>query len=511
MRFYPVNRIDGMWEDLQAEIHDALLTVPVMISQQNMLRTITHVRYLPDWFCENNEPLLLDTWVDVYLSKTYSATDVRTLQQLGLQPLTNNMILERLRSELLIDRQRIHKRPLEDTWHTAFNRMLAQLSRDPAIKQALRLLAIIPLTGDVWVSPSSLAFTPVYFPLIPNNGDLQIQIPGGLGIQKLHPDACKFGERYNFYRTLGIRPCPREEVVTKIINVHTKRLFRLGPVSSWIADLEVLFWYGRPSGFDDFWTITSPNFEPLRAFSRNDVLLFANKLFLPSTDEHDAENLLSRTPPADYGAYGFLDARYLQSRMRDRVSNGLGWESWLREIGVASFPSLAVSKEGRKILNPLLRLVARDNHRLFIENLKAHWAIYQSDAKAVAAELGGLAITCSDTKQHPVKGTVLATKAIIDKCHELGIADLVPFLELTDRYQSLELEDWKFLEQFGVICTVNSSFYMTTLQILLQNRSSSPDLIAVTSAVYKGIGEHSQIRDGPKLQVSAPLIVNVHK
>ena len=498
MHYLPVQHIEGFWEELYEEIEDHLQYQQILRSRRGRLRLLEIVRELPSWFLHEQKPLVPDNGEDIYLFSEYKAAEIGLLKSLGLKQIAAKEIVARLKLSLSSGNNPIHKRPLDDRWHTAFAAFAGKLMRDKAIKNDVQQLEIIPLNDESWVSPSSMDSNPVYFPYVVDEDSVRIELPEGLGLRKLHPTAFADGERVSFYISLGISTCSHEVAIRNILEAH-KAVKRSGNVYDFVRDLEILFWFGTPMEFRGFGSGSTTHAD-LWLVSDQNKLYQGRSLFFPSDEEYHAQKLLAATPSIDFIDFGFLDPRYLKSQVRYKICHQSDWLSWLRKCGILYFPPLLKWTSVGYVLSPAMKLIARDSPDKFVANLKEHWSDYQFESTMVAKDLGSLPVPCQDGTKQPLSTTILPTQQLLEKSRQLKIEPRLPFLKLPSQSDIQRLESWSFLGNFGVTCDVNAAFYLAALRLL--NTSTEKHLVSICTFIYAGIVECTKVGDARALQVS---------
>ncbi|KAK5457302.1 hypothetical protein LTS15_005083 [Exophiala xenobiotica] len=493
MRYLPgKNSMEGFWEDLYDDIRDELLNEAILRSRRGRLHGITHLRILPHWFFYESSPLLPDTKADIYLSDRYEPHDVKTLKNLGLKRITSPEILTRIKLGLSADAStRIHDRPLDDPWHTAFSALVQRLLQIDLVEWKVWKLDIIPLNNNSWVSPSSLDQDPVYLPYIIDEDAVRIEVPDGLGLRKLHPMAAKDGERAGFYMSLGIASCPQNTVTQNILQAH-KSGGRRGDVFTYLSDLEILFWFGEPT------PQLSIRHKKLWLVSNQNMRLRGHSLFFPSENEYHSEKLLAATPHDDFSDYGILDSRYMESQVRKHIRHDLDWLSWLQKCGVSYFPPLTRVISGFYELNPLMVLIARDNSKSFVANLREHWSDYRVGADSITNELKNISVPCRNGNHKQLGETVLPVQQLVEKSKELKMEEVLPFLELPLLSDIQQPDTWFFLKDFGVICELNTSFFLMAIRLL--SASTQTQLISVCTSIYASIAQTTNLENTAAVQ-----------
>lgn len=493
MRYLPGKTMEGFWEDLYDDITCELRDEAILRSRRGRLHDLEHMKVLPSWFFYELQPLLPDTDDDIYLSGKYESCDVKALKELGLEQISSTQIVTRINLCLSAKAERcIYNRPLDDPWHTAFAALIQRLLRGNIVKTEVQRLAIIPLSNDTWVSPLDLSSFPVYFPYIVGDDSVSIEVPDGLGLRKLHLTAAADGERMNFYMSLGIGSCPHDTVAQKILEAHKSRESR-GNIFDYVRDLEILFWFGKPT------SQSRVSHADLLLVSDQNVRHPGLRLFFPSKEEYHSEKLLAATPKKDFSGYGILDPLYMESQVRKHIRHDIDWTSWLQKCGVSYFPPLTKLVSSRYTLNPLMVLIARDNPKSFVANLREHWSDYRLGASRITKDLKLVSVPCQNGSTKQLSETILPTQKLLEKSKELNMDEILPFLKLPSDYDIQDSETWFFLKDFGVICEPDASFYLTAVRLL--NASAKAQLIPVCTRIYAGITQTTTVGDTTALQV----------
>jgi len=490
MQYLPGEHMEGIWEDLYDDISEKLQNRAILRSRRGLRHTLDHMRFLPSWFLHDLQPMFPDTDADVYLSAKYMPSDVMALKDLGLRQINGTQIVTRITASA---QSYIYDRPLDDSWHTAFAALIQKLLLNKGARQMIQQLDIIPLHDNTWISVSDIRSTPVYFPYIIDEDSVRIEVPNRLGLRKLHPMAAVDGERVSFYMSLGIASCPHDIAVQKILEAH-KSNRRRGNIYDLVRDLEILFWLGMPTsqslaGHADLCLVSDQNMQ-----------LSGSDLFFPSKEEYHLEKLLAATPRQDFSDYGILDSRYMESQVRRHIRHDIDWTFWLRKCGVSDIIPLTKGAGFLKYtLHPLMVLIARDNPKRFVANLRENWPYYRFGAERITQELRLVRVPCRNGSTKELSEAILPTQQLVQKSKELNMYEILPFLELPLDEDIQNSETWLFLKDFGVICEPNSHFYLTAVRLL--SVSSETKLIQVCRRIYAGITQTTAVGDTTALQV----------
>lgn len=500
MRYCPLSSMQGFWTPLKDDILCALHASPIIFTRRKKLVLISYARWLPSWFLHGQEALVPDSAENRYISRKYSRADIKTLRNpaIGLEALSKAMMIDRIALELATGR--IHRRPLDDEWHDYFVQALETLKLASAMRPRLDVLKIIPLEDGSWVSPGSLPRNNVYLPNVIDEDTVQVHIPGGLGLQILHSIACSKGDRLAFYRSLNVSACSPELLISRILDKHGLATRRES--KDWIADLQILFWYDEKlPPFSESKHSQMLQTGGLVAICEDNVLRKTSVIFFPSDRPCDAQSLLSNTPKDEYGDHGFLDRQVLDTKVANRIRNGWQWTEWLNHFGIAYHPELRTRDTKTTRLNPLMTLIVRDNSELFIDSLREHWSVWQSQAISIKTELGLLSVACLDGERHHLQNTFLPTEEVFAESRRFQVEALLPFLKLPSTAREPKLDDWRCLEILGVTCQVDKSFFLAALRALSTHDQGKTDLTATATAIYSGIGSCSRGQDNASLRV----------
>ncbi|KIW13179.1 hypothetical protein PV08_08366 [Exophiala spinifera] len=486
MRYLPKPPMTGFWEHLWEDVCLTLEDEKVLRSAQGKLHTIAHVKSLPSWFMFEDEPLVADTRDDIYLSKKYESADTRILKNLGLEQISQTQILRRIKLAIPF-----HDKPLDDPWHTAFSELVEKLLECSDTEEKVKDLRIIPLKDGQWVSSASRYENPVYYPYLIDEGNIKIEIPDGLGLQKVHETAAGDGERRKLYNHLGISDCPPDVVTKKILHAHAswERVICEGDgvVHTFQTDLEILFWFNE-----------MPNKNSAILVSKNERLYRGHFLFFPSKDKFDAEELLAKTQHREWGDYGILHEEYMKSKVSSRIKSGLTWMSYLENCGVKHFPDLTQKDSSGWKLHPLMTLIARDNPDSFVANLHAHWSQYCEEASRITNDLLDIQVPCLYNTTEVLRRTILPTHELRGKSRDLNLERRLPLLKLPTEFDPKQPDDWFFLKQFGVICGIELEFYLRALESLAD--LAEMNVIQTCGSIYGGIAQTASINETESIQ-----------
>lgn len=495
--------IAGFWQSLYNGIKNALSNAEILGSMQFNLKTPSALRILPSVFRYDEKPLFPDNADDIYISDDYDESHLEILRELGLRDITMGEMLTRLKEDVNGNSQsNLRGTYQDDDWHTAFMMFLDSLLQDKNAKSTLWKLPIIPLITSEWVAPQTLSANPVYLPHIIYEESIQVQIPGNLGLRRLHPSACAVSERASVYANLGIGGCNPNTVLKKIFE-YSEGPRKEGSIADVVAHLEILFWHGpyQPS-------FGLPRDVPSQLWGIDDERNWrlTSNLFFRSEKPYDAEKLLERSAVADIGSngFGFLHSLYMTSQVRQTMRNERTWKQYLEECcSVRSYPTLVWAEAAKISINPTLTLVERNNPDKFVANLREHWqSSYKwENWRSILDRLKKTLIPCRNgTKKH-LMATVLPTDSLLTQSRALGVESSMPFIKLPDDQVTGGADSWKFLTEFGVICDTNLEFYLSVLEVLAATHQADPQIERTCSKVYERISRTFKFEDEALLEV----------
>jgi hypothetical protein len=98
----------------------------------------------------------------------------------------------------------------------------------------------------------------------------------------------------------------------------------------------------------------------------------------------------------------------------------------------------------------------------------------------------------------------LPTEEARSKSQSFGVEDKIRFLDLDGDENSVEYQEWSFLEQFGVCCKADLSFHLEALDALFELDRGDNSVMDPVVAIYKSIGSIAQLQDRREVKVRCP-------
>ena len=101
--------------------------------------------------------------------------------------------------------------------------------------------------------------------------------------------------------------------------------------------------------------------------------------------------------------------------------------------------------------------------------------------------------------------TFLPTAELLNKSRRFGVTLQMPILKLGADKDPSDVEDWAFLQEFGVCCELSLTFYLKVL-LTLKTYTRSQDCKNKVIDVYKSIGSISNFECKARVQVCPPVL-----
>lgn len=474
MRFLPIGMTaypNPLWSQLSSEILGILQQEELLYPEdpngqyEGGLRSLPELlRILPENYLDDRSrsPLFADLpRTDTnkrYLSLRYEHSEVESLRTaFHLRDISGVQMVNRIEQDLA-DPDSVMKNPNTDSyWHSrAADLITFLMDRDQNVANMIeQRLFLIPLSDGRWVKashPKALHFPARSGPSVPQ-----------VLVDTVHPDAASNPSRKAMFRRLGVVDIDPSEVVNLIWR------FYLQPDSSpnvlhSRAHLAYLFWHYDRLRSDD------AQFLRLRVYDHREALLMCNNIrtiYMP--DEHGPLELLKSVPdPRDPArsvpecSVCYLNNFYLNIFDPSVRRHGLTWKAWLhRGLGVRR--SLRLKYEAGS-LSPEFRHLLRYRPEMILKVLKSSWPNYRRDINnSIIQEISQAEVLCQNSHHIVLATTYFPMPFLVQRAEELGIAQVFPFVEIENLAED-DIEDWRFLENFGVKFESDISFYLSVLQ-----------------------------------------------
>lgn len=507
MRYMPGTDIPGgFWAQLQPKIVEQLKATPILRPRSGgALKQPHQLKWLDaDAQDKDGNPLFSDLPEELYLSQHYDLDDKLPLDQLGVQHVTMSEICARVKADLISPSSRMKSATSSYDWHSRSAKLL-MLSFDKdeeAAADQVRKMGLIPLQGGRWASAESGSI------FYPHNHD-GLPIPTDLGLQLVSAESLKHPDRKALFSKLGIKECPPEDVIAKIIDQYVKRI--KVHLHSSVMHLRYLYWELPKeetdlSGF--IYLLDGRCTAVYRVRVTDGRKQVVDDMYFESDDEYGPKQLFSgqlfgqNTWPS-YAAH-FINSAYLTAVSPLARANDISWIDWLAKFAnVQRIPRLA-RPSSTQMSEAFLHII-KHRKNMIVGTLKHHWGSYREMMKPEIVEaLSVVSVTCEDVPNTPMKETYMPLPRLKSLCNELGVGQKWPFLKLPVELDDESGKDWQFLEKFQVGTEASVTLYLDILQqIVRSNKDSHPELTAKCKndlfTVYGAIEEHCKTADRDRI------------
>lgn len=463
----PDEAAGGFWSDLHPKIVDLLRLRPVIFTRYGTLKKVGDVKVLAGTFTDESEdePLLDDPNVDLFISKAYRQNARQKLRDYGLRNMDAHLAFQLIRNDLKDTTSKI-KWSMSDKNHTRLANYL-QLLLTKGYKDSIRSLEIVPV-GLRWVSfmdnPDS-----IFFPWIPSG----IKTPLDLHLDIVDSSAVSNQARRSLFEELGVKDAPLSLVQTFTV-VRCSTVFQSQDVSlsclrflyaikvsdQAIFDLHPIRLYGHPSS------------------STSSILYtLEDDIYMPDESPYGPKLLKksNRLPGLDII---FLSSYYFRDEPEPPSSDFPPWRSWLQKLFGIRKDLRLVNKEGND-LSSAWYYITKHQPTKTLGLLQHLWTL----EKERIQESQGLIDKIKDTNINEMldgsfpggvqlRQTYLPFPSLVRQCFRfLQPNERFPFLDLgSDVTEERINSDWRFLTEFGVRGFEDIEFF---LEILLTIKATN--------------------------------------
>jgi len=405
----------------------------------------------------DNGPLSLHTKnSDSYIRGPYGPDDLRPL---GVRKLTAQEFLEHV-GDILDGKARL-SRGDDVSWHTQLARAINALKMNSNAKATLRSLPIIPLLGGGWGSAED---TPIYFPGR-SDGQPKIEIPAGIQLKFVDPEALTSKERRNLFRDLDVKEFDSIAVFDQIRSLHCGTTPSLTP-DELLSHARFLYDLNTETILPDIYMAT-----------KDGKAARASTLYFPSVVNGSADVLAQGRRGVKYS---IIHPAYL-SQLQGRAQSG---ERWMHErLKIQVFPRLVISEGDETLHGDFLKLIKEHRSRAWLSVLRAGWEsfygpmLHEYRHKALCTILGSQDVECQNGKKVALQSTYMAVDAM-----DSQFAGLVPFLDVPNPRD----REWHFLTKLGVCFEKDHKFYVSALESMSRRPAKDIQQEAV-AALYERI------------------------
>jgi len=489
MRYLPEDFIpDEFWRTLWTLVREKLEQTPLLEPWSgNGLYKPSDLEMLSESFIDENQcPLLPDLeGAEVYLSPKYTKADFQILKRLGTTTLQWSKFVDRLDADLSSpggSKWKLMKKNAD--WRTRICKLLLRVFIENLQDQQkrLRTLALIPLRDDRWVSSAS--GTKVYFP--ETDG---ISIPADIGLDLVCPMAAEIAAWADLLSKLGVTSCPRDSVISSIYERYNATNLDKFKVFNAVAHIRYLYWF-LPKDHSSL----APQ---VRLANQYGSLLKEDQyLYFPDEgDDYSPAKLFKQDAQLPGHPVHYLHEDYLKAVGPEVIHNGRPWTRWLEEVvGVRRIPELRA--KGHDALSKEFQYIVNHRSNSLLGTLKRGWASYRPQINnvvegdnVVKGELRNSAVLLENGRRTSLLRTFLPLPKLKQIAAELCIADVYPFIAMTELLRDEERFEWIFVKDLQVGIEENLDFYLSALETFktinpAPNTTSARDQLA---RIYQNI------------------------
>ena len=510
MKYLPSQSISQpFWAKLLPKIIKLLKDTPILLSRsgKSWKRPSDLRRLTPDALDDEQNPLFDDLPNELYISDGYRLCDRAAFTMLGINTLSMDEIIERVKADLTNPNSRMKSPMTTKSWHERSATLLLSPFKDNIARliQQVENLSLIPLGDGSWVSS---AVGKIFYP-----EDGRVPVPTDLGINLVEVMTLEVPSRKALFSELGIRVPKSQGVINLIIGKYNK--FNAVDLNHSIEHLRYLYWklpadqksLDRTIYLKDH--ANQPVYRAFLTFGEKDLIL--DDLYFESEDVYGASRLLTKLKNGeDIIAPGlpvhFINRAYLEAVSSKAMQNNTSWKDWLATFAeVRSIPRL-VSRGNDTRLSEVFSYILDWRRDRVVGTLKAHWTSYVSFMnKEIVRKLCEASVPCDGTADTPLAETYMPLSNLKDYCAELGVEPAVPFLKLPTALNEKLLAEWDFLKTLQVRYKADLDFYIHILRHLrsgdgILSKGEEKSLFTV----YEKIERQSREDDYPRLRSVPP-------
>lgn len=477
MKYLPSKSISQpFWAKLLPKIIKLLQDTPIWLSRSGKSwKCASHLKELsPDTLDDELNPLFDDLPNEIYLSDGYGSCDRATLAMLGIDVISIDEIIERVRADLINPNSRMKSPMTTRSWHgRSADLLLAPFKRDyPKGIQQVKNLSLIPLGDGSWV-PSAIG--KIFYP-----EDARVPVPTDLGIRLVEAMALEVPSRKALFSELGIRAPKSQGVIDLIIGKYKN--FNAVDLYHSIEHLRYLYWklpadqksLDRTIYLKDH--ADQPVYRTFVTFGERNLIV--DDLYFESDDVYGTSKLLAELKNGEkiiapgYPVH-FINRAYLDAVSSKAMQNNTSWKDWLATFAeVRSIPRLVSRGDDTKMSILFVYILYWRNDRV-VGTLKAHWTSYEPLMKGeILRKLREARVPCDATADTPLAETYMPLSDLKGYCSKLRVEAAVPFLKLPTALNEKSLAEWDFLKTLQVRYTPDLDFYIHILRHLRSNNET---------------------------------------
>jgi hypothetical protein len=436
------------FRDLKTDIIAGLKNERLIEAWNETLQPPTALVFVPDEFRDRaGNPLTLTHRTEyVYVSRQYTAACLDFLKRLGVVEMDSARFTRDLTE--LVSRHFDDFRERPASWHAdlaaALNRV-CHLDHGP-----LRHLRLIKLRTGSWISVEGCGGRGVLFP--GHSG--QVDIPQGLGLLVVDPEAAASLPRRQLYSRLGVHNFSLAAIEEKIVQWHISAVAPSAAVAELVSHLSFLFsthWLNQGNVL--FWVATEGG-----------NIVRSTEAYMDWQDHPLSATTLFA---GERTRFKFLHSEYRNAHLTDPE----GWTKWLeKNVRLSRVPRLNRWHAPSCLGADFLFVVGRFPPATWLKLICEHWDDYKrllDPAEVEGISRGDFDILGAGLRALPI----IATDGTEERLSNLHI----PLPDMTSASQDLakfipipepEHTRWQNLKHLGVGVRNDIRFYLGCLQRL---------------------------------------------
>ncbi|KAI1480176.1 hypothetical protein F4774DRAFT_379917 [Daldinia eschscholtzii] len=478
---------DPFWSKLVEKIKDRICSKYIMIPRHSgTRRKISQTRRIQRNMLDRHKLPLFEDFQGLealYLSDQYKSSDLRLLQDYGLNYLR---MVERLRlveRDLSSATSRMRSVGTDIDWHARAARTLGQpfVNRQQEETSIIRSLKLIPLIDGKWVSSNE---GNVYFATTPDG----LQIPTDLGFHLIDPNATDVHERKQLFLHLGAKYVSVDDVRVKIIHRYGGRKPTGINYKTSLSHLEFLYLTHDQAStsrsvemYSKLWLYDDNGHWYSLAHHTSYSDIGFREIYLSIAEHSDDIDEINETDVSDqigeqiYGdPFCFICTDYFRDGPRQATKHNLTWREWLRTcLGIRNYASL-VNRDGSDLSLECI-ISSLSSHCKFLNLLKQSWASEKNRlTRELKTKLGQRTVQGQNSLyKFPIARGYLPSPMLLKIHGEFKQeGEMFPFLELGE--ESGSLSEWEFLHDLGAKSDPDLKFYLEILTSKLELYEEDP-------------------------------------
>ncbi|KAK6958355.1 hypothetical protein Daesc_001154 [Daldinia eschscholtzii] len=478
---------DPFWLKLVKKIKDRICSEYIMISRHSGIRRkISQTRRIRQNMLDRHKLPLFEDFPGLealYLSDRYKPSDLRLLQDYGLNYLRMVEWLRLVERDLSSDTSRMRSMGTDIDWHARVARTLGQpfINKQQKETSIIKSLELIPLIDGKWVSSDEAN---VYFATTPDG----FRIPTDLGFHLIDPNATDVHERKQLFLHLGAEYASVDDVRVKIIQRYGGREPNGINYKTSLSHLEFLYLThdqasASPSveTYSKLWLYDEDGYwHPLARHTSYSDIGF-REIYLSIAEHSDDPDETNETDVCDgigqqiyRDPFYFIRKDYFRDGPRQATEHDLTWREWLRTcLGIRNYARL-VNRNGSGLSVECI-LSSVYIRCEFLNLLKQSWASEKDRlTRELKTKLGQRIVQGQNSLyEFPIARGYLPSPMLLKIHGEFKQeGEMFPFFELGE--ESGSLSEWEFLHDLGAKSDPDLKFDLEILTSKLELYEEDP-------------------------------------